>query len=65
MNQENKINELLGKLRSPLIFEFICNNILKLDEIQTNEILNELIEEDIIEKEKDFYVIKRKKRNKF
>lgn len=65
MNRGNKINELLAKLRSPLTFEFICNNILKLDEIQTNEILNELIEEDIIEKEKDLYVIKRKKRNKF
>jgi hypothetical protein len=61
MNQENKINELLGKLRSPLTFEFICNNILKLDEIQTNEILNDLVEQGIIEEKNKTYQIKKLK----
>jgi hypothetical protein len=61
MNQGNKINELLAKLRSPLTFEFICNNILKLEEIQTNEILNDLVEQGIIEEKNKTYQIKKLK----
>jgi hypothetical protein len=61
MKQNSEISNLLAKLRQPLGIEFISENILKMDEFKTKEILNELIEDGVIEKNGEYYVLKKKK----
>lgn len=59
MENSNKIELLLAKLRQPLSFDFISKVILEVDEYETKEILNSLIEDEVIvENEKNFYVLK-------
>ena len=62
MKQNSEISNLLAKLRQPLGIDFISENILKMDEFKTKEILNELIEDNIIEKSGEYYVLKNKKK---
>jgi len=62
MKQNSEISNLLAKLRQPLGIDFISENILKMDEYKTKEILNELIEDNIIEKSGEYYVLKNKKK---
>jgi hypothetical protein len=50
-----------GKLRRPVHISYISRYILKLDESETRNIMNKLIESDIIEESKyasDYYVLK-------
>ena len=62
MVSENTIKKLLAKLQSPVHFDYISENILKLDTLKTIEILNYLIEDEIIEQvEKQYYKLKQKK----
>lgn len=59
MENSSKIDLLLSKLRQPLHLNYISKIILNVDEFETKEILNSLIDEEVIvEKEKDFYVLK-------
>lgn len=54
---------LLGKLRQPIHISYIANYILKEDIRKTQEIINLLIDEDVIEESKyakEYYVIKNK-----
>lgn len=56
--EEKKIKELLSKLRTPLKLDFICTNILKCDGFECLEILEDLVEQEILEKENNYYKIK-------
>ena len=50
-----------GKLRRPVHISYISRYILKLDESETRNIMNKLIESNIIEESKyasDYYVLK-------
>ena len=58
MVTDKKIKLLLSKLRSPLPFEFICGNVLNTNNLDCTEVLNELIEDGIIEKNDNFYKLK-------
>ena len=54
---------LLGKLRQPIHISYIANYILKENLEKTQEIINLLIEDDIIQESKyakEYYVIKNK-----
>ena len=61
MENDKKISELLSKLRSPLNINFISKNILKLSESETKEILDELIYQGIVDKENNYYFLKKDK----
>lgn len=52
--------KLLSKLRQPLHFDFICNNILKTGDENCMKILSELIKDNLIEEDKKYYKIKKK-----
>jgi|688.fasta_scaffold2712764_1 hypothetical protein len=56
--KKSKINLLLSKLRSPLPLNFISKNILEISEEDAKEILAQLIKEDVIEINSDYYKIK-------
>jgi DNA-binding Lrp family transcriptional regulator len=60
MKQIPIIEKLLAKLRQPISLDYISQNILGLSEFETLEILNELVEDDIIEKNGKYYEIKKK-----
>jgi DNA-binding Lrp family transcriptional regulator len=60
MKQTPIIEKLLAKLRQPISLDYISQNILGLSEFETLEILNELVEDDIIEKNGKYYEIKKK-----
>lgn len=49
---------LLSKLRQPLELEFISSNILKTNKFDTKEYLDELVEDEILTKENNYYTIK-------
>ena len=53
---------LLSKLRQPLDLEFISSNILKTNQFEDKEYLNELVEDGILTKENNYYTIKNKKK---
>lgn len=61
MEKDKKIKELLSKLRSPLGVDFISKNIFNLSEFETKEILEELIQEGIVDKENNYYFLKKDK----
>lgn len=58
MENSTKIKKLLSKLRQPLGIEYISKNLLNVDEIDAENILNELIEDGIIIKNNDGYLVK-------
>ena len=58
MGNSTKIKKLLSKLRQPLGIEYISKNLLNVDEIDAENILNELIEDGIIIKNNDGYLVK-------
>jgi predicted transcriptional regulator len=58
MENSTKIKKLLSKLRQPLGIEYISKNLLNVDENDAKDILNELIEDGIIIKNNDGYLIK-------
>lgn len=58
MKNSKEIQILLSKLRNPLPFDFICENILKTNELDCLDILTELVETDIIEENNRHYKIK-------
>jgi hypothetical protein len=58
MENSEKIQILLSKLRNPLHFNFICEYILKTNAAECLDILNELIEEGIIEENNKYYKLK-------
>jgi len=49
---------LLSKLRNPLPLDFISKNILEVSEDDAREILSQLIKEDVIEINSQYYKIK-------
>jgi hypothetical protein len=49
MKNSKEIQILLSKLRTPLLFDFICENILKTNELDCLDILTELVETGVIE----------------
>jgi hypothetical protein len=53
--------KLLSKLRQPLELNFICNNILNVDEFEVKKYLTKLIEEGIIVEENNYYSIRNNK----
>lgn len=55
------MNLLISKLRSPLSIDFISDNILKMNRMETISILNELIEDGVIIKQGEYYVLKSNK----
>jgi len=59
--EEKKIKELLSKLQTPLKLDFICTTILKCDGFLCLELLEDLVEQGILEKEDNYYKIKTKK----
>lgn len=61
MEKTDKLTLLLAKLRTPLSVEYISNNILNSNTGETIHFLNELIGLEIIEKNGDYYQIKRRK----
>lgn len=61
MDEDKKIKDLLSKLRSPLNIDFISKNILQLSELETKKILKELIDEGIVQEEKNYYFLKKDK----
>jgi hypothetical protein len=58
MKNSETIKILLSKLRTPLPFDFICENILKTNEIECLDILTELVEKDVIEENNRYYKLK-------
>lgn len=58
MENSTKIKKLLSKLRQPLGIEYISKNLLNVDEIDAENILNELIEDGIIIKNNNGYLVK-------
>lgn len=52
----------LSKLRQPLDLEFISSNILKTNQFEAKEYLDELVEDGILTKENNYYTIKNKKK---
>jgi hypothetical protein len=58
MKHSKEIQILLSKLRTPLPFDFICENILKTNELDCLDILTELVETDVIEENNRHYKIK-------
>jgi hypothetical protein len=58
MEYSPRINNLLSKLRNPLHFDFICENILNSNKVECLDILTELIEDGVIEENKRYYKIK-------
>jgi len=56
--EEKKIKELLSKLRTPLKLDFICTHVLKCDGFVCLEILEDLVEQGILEKNDNYYKIK-------
>ena len=58
MENSTKIKKLLSKLRQPLGIEYISKNLLNVDEIDAENILNELIEDGIINKNNNGYLVK-------
>lgn len=63
MISTEQLKKLMGKLRQPISFDFISKNVLELDEKETQEILNQLIERDEIVKYDDYYKLKKKIKN--
>ena len=51
---------LLSKLRQPLDLEFISSNILKTNQLEAKEYLDELVDDGILIKENNYYTIKNK-----
>jgi hypothetical protein len=64
MENSTNLNLLLSKLRQPLELDFISTNILKTNQFEATEILNELINEGILVKENNQYSIKSGNNNK-
>jgi hypothetical protein len=60
MGKSFNIKLLLSKLRQPLDLEFICSNILKTNQFEDKEYLDELVEDGILTKEDNYYTIKNK-----
>ena len=56
--KKSKIQLLLSKLRNPLPLDFISKNILEVSEDDAREILSQLIKEDVIEINSQYYKIK-------
>jgi hypothetical protein len=54
------IQTLLSKLRNPLHFDYICENILKSNKVDCLDILTELVENEVIEENNRYYKIKSK-----
>lgn len=48
----------LLKFRQPIHIDYIESHIIKLNREQTLEILNKYVEADILEENKDYYVLK-------
>lgn len=54
-------NKLLAKLRQPVHISYISSYIFKKDIVETREIINQLINDDVIEESqysKDYYKLK-------
>ena len=64
MENSTNLNLLLSKLRQPLNLDFISKNILNVSEFEAIEILNELIEDEVIKKENNYYSIKNNNHDK-
>jgi len=64
MENSTNLNLLLSKLRQPLELDFISTNILKTNQFEATEILNELINEGILVKENNHYSIKNRNNDK-
>jgi hypothetical protein len=64
MENSTNLNLLLSKLRQPLDLDFISTNILKTNQFEASEILNELINDGILIKENNHYSIKNKNYDK-
>jgi hypothetical protein len=64
MENSTNLNLLLSKLRQPLELDFISTNILKTNQFEASEILNELINDGILIKENNHYSIKNKNYDK-
>jgi hypothetical protein len=61
MNSSKQI--LLAKLRRPIHISYISKHLVRLPMVETLDIVNEMIEEDLIEESKygkDYYVVKSK-----
>lgn len=55
--------KLLSKLRQPIHISFISNHILKTSMSETERLINEMVDEDLIEESKygkGYYVVKNK-----
>ena len=63
MANSSKIKKMLSKLRQPLGIEYISKNLLNVSENEAKEILNDLIEDDVLIKQNNEYVIKPTKNN--
>jgi len=53
----------LRKFQRPIHISYVKNNILKLNEEQTKEIINKLVDDDVLEESeygKGYYVLKSK-----
>ena len=55
MVSEQKIKKLLSKLQSPLHIDYISEQVLEMNKLQTREILAYLVEERIIEELENKY----------
>lgn len=60
MENTPRIKTLLSKLRNPLHFDYICENILKSNKVDCLDILTELVENEVIEENNRYYKIKSK-----
>lgn len=58
----NKIEMMLSKLQQPLDIDFICKNILKVNEDEGRKILNTFIEKGIIDSKGEMYRISTNKK---
>jgi hypothetical protein len=61
MNSSKQI--LLAKLRRPIHVSFISKHLIRLPMVETMEIINEMVSEDLIEESKygkGYYVLKSK-----
>ena len=59
MVSEQKIKKLLSKLQSPLHIDYISEQVLEMNKLQTREILAYLIDERVVvELENKYYKLK-------
>ena len=60
MDNKDRIDNLLSKLRQPLHIKYICENILKTNVEECVEILGKLKDDGVIEENNHYYKIKKK-----